>query len=225
MNETSPGPRPRTTRNILIILLVVIFVTIGAGYFFWRMTRQAVESVFSRVITKKEETIDLGALVTQVRELNRLETASMHVMHISTTTQTYEMVPDALTGDQLTFLAAGDVIAGVDMSLLNKNDVWRQSDGTVVIRLPASQVLVTRVDNKESHVISRKTGILRRADINLESRARQRAEQEIRNEAVRKGILNLASQNAELKLAEFLHTTGVVRVKFVKAGTASGGST
>jgi len=134
LNETSPGPRPRTTRNILIILLVVIFVTIGAGYFFWRMTRQAVESVFSRVITKKEETIDLGALVTQVRELNRLETATMHVMHVSTTTQTYDMVPDTLTGDQLTLLAVGDVIAGVDMSLLNKSDAWRQPDGTCLHR-------------------------------------------------------------------------------------------
>lgn len=204
----------------MVILVVVILITMAGAWVAWRVTKGAVENVFTRITTKKEDTIDLGTLVTQVRELNRLETASMHVMHVSTTTQTYDMVPDALTGDELTFLAAGDVIAGVDMSLLNKSDAWRQPDGTVVIRLPPSQILVTRVDNKQSHVISRKTGILRRADIHLESRARQRAEQEIRNEAVRKGILNLAAQNAELKLAEFLHTTGVQRVKFVKSGTA-----
>jgi hypothetical protein len=208
----------------VIALVVVILITMMGAFVAWRVTKGAVENVLTRITTKKEETIDLGALVTQVRELNRLETASMHVMHVSTTTQTYDMVPDSLTGDQLTLLAVGDVIAGVDMSLLNKTDAWRQPDGTVVIRLPPSQVLVTRVDNKESHVISRKTGILRKADINLESRARQRAEQEIRNEAVRKGILNLASQNAELKLAEFLHTTGVQRVKFVKSGTPQNGS-
>jgi hypothetical protein len=224
LTETPQSPRPRTFRYILIILVVVILVTMAGAFVAWRVTKGAVESVLTRITTKKEETIDLGALVTQVRELNRLETATMHVMHVSTTTQTYDMVPDTLTGDQLTLLAVGDVIAGVDMSLVNKTDVWRQADGTVVIRLPPSQVLVTRVDNKQSHVISRKTGILRRADINLESRARQRAEQEIRNEAVRKGILNLASQNAELKLAEFLHTTGVQRVKFVKSGTPSNGS-
>jgi uncharacterized protein DUF4230 len=221
LTEPTQEPRPRTPRNLLIILLVVVLITIAGAYMAWRITKQAVENVFTRAMTRKEETIDLGALVTQVRELNRLETAAMHVMHVSTTTQTYDMVPDAFAGDQLTFLAAGDVIAGVDMALLNKNDVWREADGSVVIRLPPSQVLVTRVDNKESHVISRKTGILRRADVNLESRARQRAEQEIRNEAVRKGILNLAAQNAEVKLAEFLHTTGVKRVKFVKSGTAA----
>lgn len=219
MTDPTQSPRPGTSRNILIILLVVILITIAGAFVAWRITKQAVESVFTRALTRREETIDLGVLVTRVRELNRLETAAMHVMHVSTTTQTYDMIPDALTGDQLTFLAAGDVIAGVDMALLNKSDVWRQPDGTVVIRLPPSQVLVTRVDNKQSHVISRKTGLLRRADINLESRARQRAEQEIRNEAVRKGILNLAAQNAEWKLAQFLHTTGVQKVKFVKAGT------
>jgi len=202
------------------VLAAVLILGIGGAYVAWRMTRQAVESVFTRAITKKEETIDLAALVTEVRALNRLETAQMHVMNVSTTTQTYEMVPDALAGDQLTFLAAGDVIAGIDMSLLGRNDVWREPDGTVVLRLPSPQVLVSRVDNKESRVISRKTGVFRRADVNLESRARQRAEQEIRNEAMRKGILNLASQNAEVKLAEFLHTTGVKNVKFVKPGTA-----
>ena len=196
-----------------------------AGFVVWRVTRNAVENVVERAITPKEQTIDLSTLVTQVRELNRLETSSMHVMHISTTTQTYEMIPDALAGDQLTFLAAGDVIAGVDLSLLNRSDVWNTADGTLMMRLPPSQILVTRVDNRQSRVISRKTGLLRRADIDLESRARQHAEQEIRNEAVRKGVLSLASQNAETKLADFLHTLGFQQVRFVSGASSLPGST
>lgn len=223
MTETPQTSRPRTGRNVLLTLIAVILITGVGVYVAWRLTRIAVESVVSRALTRKEETVDLSTLVTRVRELNRLETASMHITHISTTTQTYEMVPDAFAGDQLTFLAAGDVIAGVDLSLLKREDVWRQPDGTLVMRMPPSQVLVSRVDNRESRVISRKTGILRRADINLESRARQRAEQEIRNEAMRKGILDLASHNAEAKLAEFMHTVGFKKVTFVKAGQSAGG--
>ena len=183
------------------------------------MTRNAVESVVSRAITPQEKTVDLAALVTQVRNLNRLETASMHVMHVSTTSQTYNLMPDALAGDELTFLAVGDVIAGVDLSLLNRNDVWRESDGTVVLRLPPPQILVSRVDNRESRVINRRTGLLRHGDVNLESRVRQRAEAEIRNESLKKGILPLAAQNAQIKLAEFLHTLGFQKVKFVSRGT------
>jgi hypothetical protein len=223
LNEPSSPARPSALRTILIVLAGVIVITIAGVYVAWRMTRHALESVVTTAITRKEETIDLGTLVTQVRSLSRLETATMHVMHIATITQSYDLVPDAIAGDKMTFLAAGDVIAGVDLSLLTRNDVSRQPDGTIVLRMPPSQILVTRVDNRQSRVIHRKTGLLRRADINLESRARQHAEQEIRLEAMRKGILNTAADNAQLKLAEFLHTLGFQKVKFVKPGETLGG--
>ena len=111
-------------------------------------------------------------------------------------------------------LATGDVIAGIDLSRLQPQDVWRDTDGTIVMRLPSSQILVTRVDNNDSRVLNRKTGFLRQADVNLESRARQFAEQAIRNEAMRKGILQTASQNGEKKIADFIHTLGAQKVRF-----------
>ncbi len=203
-------------RRLLALLLTAVIMVTAALVGVWLIGHRAVEKL---TIHRQEETVDLGAIVTQVRQLNRLETASMHVLHISTTTQTYNIVPDALGGDELTFLAAGDVIAGVDLSLVRQEDVWRERDGTIVLRLPPSQILVTRIDNRESRVLSRKTGLLRRSDINLESRARQRAEQGIRNEAIRKGILPMASQSAQVKLAAFLHTLGFQKVSFVEAGT------
>jgi len=201
------------SRKAIVILsaavLLVIGVTFVGGWYFLKRTRHAVTEVF----TPHEEQVDLTALVTRVRALNRLETASMRVVHVSTVTQSYQYVPDGLTGDQLTFLAAGDVIAGIDLSQLRQEDVSREGDGTIVVRLPPSQVLVTRLDNRESHVINRKTGLLRRADVHMEGRARQYAEQGIRNEAVNKGILSLASQNAEVKVAELLHMFGFQRVR------------
>src|SRR5713226_6851422 len=176
----------------LIAAVFVIGVTFFAAWMAWRQTRRAAVEVF----TPHEEQLDISALVTRVRALNRLETATMRVVHVSTITQSYELVPNSFAGDQLTFFAAGDVIAGIDLSQLKQEDVRREADGTIVVRLPPSQVLVTRVDNRESRVLNRKTGFFRRADMNLESRARQYAEQGIRNEALNKGILPLASQNA-----------------------------
>jgi hypothetical protein len=220
LSEPNANPRFRPFRVLLIVLLTIVLISAVAGVVVWRVTRNAVENIVDRAITPKEQTIDLSTLVTQVRELSRLETSSMQVMHISTTTQTYEMIPDALAGDQLTFLAAGDVIAGVDLSLLNRSDVWKTADGTLMMRLPPSQILVTRVDNRRSRVISRKTGLLRKADIDLESRVRQHAEQEIRNEAIRRGVLRMASNNAETKLADFLHTLGFQQVRFVSGATS-----
>jgi hypothetical protein len=203
----------RTLLTLLGALAILAVTMVTTGVFVWRMARRTVQR---ELLTPKEETLDLASVVTQVRELNRLETASMRVVHVGTIKQSYNLVPNALAGDEITFLATGDVIAGVDLARLQPGDVWREPDGTVVVRLPAAQLLVSRVDNEQSHVMSRKTGVLRRADMDLESRARQHAEENIREEAVRKGILTMAGTNAEKKLAELLHTMGAKRVRFVQ---------
>ena len=209
-------------RPLLVVLGVIallILLVVGTGMIVWRLARRTVDAAVDSVTKPQEETIDISTLVTQVRDLQRLETASMHVVHVGTVSQTYKAIPNALAGDEITFLAAGDVIAGIDLAHLQQQDVWRSPDGTINLRLPPSQVLVTRVDNRESRVLTRKTGVLRRADVDLETRARQHAEENIRSEALKKGILPLASRNAEKKLADFLHTLGFQRVRFVSGGS------
>lgn len=202
-------------KSLLILFVVVAIVLFGVASVMMlrRMTDRAVEAVTA----PQEQQLDLGAVVMQVRELARLETASMRVMHVGTIKQTYRMVPNSLGGDEIQFLATGDVIAGVDLSQLAPNDVWREPDGTVVVRMPPAHILISRVDNRESKVLSRKTGMLRRADVDLESRARQFAEQNIRAEALKKGIIPMAQSSAEKKLADLLHKMGAEKVRFVEA--------
>ena len=206
-------------RVVLTALLGAVFVigiTLLTAWFFWRQTRQATVQAF----TPHETEVDLASLVTRVRALDRLETAGMRVMNVSTITQSYQLIPNALAGDQVTFLATGDVIAGIDLSQLRQDDVRRDRDGTIVIRLPPAQILVTRLDNRQSHVINRKTGWFRKSDVNLESRVRQFAEQSIRSEAIRKGILSQASANAQVKVADLLHALGFPRVRCETAGAS-----
>jgi hypothetical protein len=180
----------------------------------WWAARRATRAL----TTPQEKVVDIGDVVTQVHEMSRLETAAMHVVNISTITQSYHLVPKALGGDEITLYAEGDVIAGVDLSRVQQGDAWREADGTLVMRLPDPQILITRVDNGRTHVLNRSTGVLRRADPGLESRLRVFAEGAIRSKAMRDGILPMASQNGEKKLAAFLHTLGFRRVKFVRAG-------
>ena len=207
----------RTVLIALGALLIAAVVAFTTAFFVWRMAKRA---VVTEIFTPQEKVIDITAVVTHVRELNRLETASMHVVHVSTTKQSYKLVPNALAGDELTFMAEGDVIAGLDLALLKQEDVWRSPDGTINIRLPPAQVLVTRVDNAKSRVLNRKTGVLRRQDVDLETRARQHAESNIRSEALKRGVLKMAAENGEKKLAAFLHTVGVQKVRFVSAPAA-----
>jgi hypothetical protein len=193
----------------LLLLLSLLLVSL----LYWRSTRAA-----TKPFTSVEEETDLGSVVERVRTLSRLETASMHVVNVSTVKQSYNFVPNVVAGDEITLFAAGDVIAGIDLSGIQQRDVWREPDGTLVMRLPPPQILVSRIDNRQTHVVSRRTGVLRRADQGLEGRARQYAEQQIRNEAVRKGILPLAQNSAEEKLAPLLHTLGFGKVRFQRAG-------
>jgi len=200
--------------------IILAFLLFAVGFTLWHIVREAprviAERITQKFIGKKEEQVDLAALVTQVRELSRLETASMRVIHISTASQSYGVVPKALSGDSIQFMAVGDVIAGIDLSSMRREDVSVAPDGTLTMKLPPAQVLVTRVDNRESRVMSRQTGLLRKQDIHLESRARAHAETGIRQEALRKGILLMASTNGERKLADFLHTVGFQKVRFEK---------
>ena len=205
-----------TRRKILILIAALTLALLSVLATAWFVARR-IEQIAARAVTSNEAMVDLGTLVTRVRDLNRLETATMRVVSVSTISQTYDLIPDALAGDALTLYAAGDVIAGVDLSLLQKDDIHREPGGTIVVHLPPPQLLISRLDNRASHVIDRRTGVFRRADVGMEGRARQYAEQNIRNEAVRKGILPLAQQNAEARVAGLLHTLGAMNVRFVDA--------
>ncbi len=202
---------------ILTLLLLIVALAIVAWYAFWELPHRAEEET----LHSQEQIQDLGAIVTRIRDLNRLETATMKVQSVSTITQSYKLVPNTLGGDSLTFVAVGDVIAGVDFAKLQPEDVRRDPDGSVVVRLPPTEVLVTRIDNEQSHVINRNTGFFRRADPGLESRARLAAESGVRREALKEGILPLAAKNAETHLADLFHSLGFQKVRFIETSPAT----
>lgn len=207
----------RNSRNALIVAAALVLMLIGlvvVGRWIARAPRAAMETLAGKAVGRKEETIDLSALVTRVRELSRLETAAMRVMHISTVRQSRGLIPQSIAGDEITFLAVGDVVAGIDLSQLQRDDVRLDPDGTLILALPPSRVLMTRLDNRQSRILNRKTGFLRRHDEHLESRIRATAEASIQREALNKGILKMAADNGEKKLADFLITVGFEKVRF-----------
>lgn len=109
------------------------------------------------------------AVVEQIRRLSRLESVDSSVDKIVESSRQSPQLPNFLAGDKLLLVAHGAVIAGVDLNRLNKGDV-RMEGSAVHVRLPAAQVLVTRVDNGRTQVYSRTTGLLVPADPSLESR-------------------------------------------------------
>jgi len=153
-------------------------------------------------------------IIHDVRALARLETIQYTVEKVITA-ETNQGVFGFLFADRLLLVAHGTVIAGIDLEKLKPEDMWL--DGSVLnVRLPAAEIFIATLDNNKTYVYERDTGALRSPDQNLETLARQSAEDEIRKAAIEDGILNIARQKAETYLSRFFLALGYSDVIFVQ---------
>ncbi|MEJ2708111.1 MAG: DUF4230 domain-containing protein [Anaerolineales bacterium] len=158
---------------------------------------------------------DPVTIVHSVRSLARLETIQYTVEKVITA-ETGQGTFSFLFGERLIFVAHGYVIAGVDMNKLQPDDL-EVRDSVLYVTLPQPEIFVATLDNDKSYVYDRETGVLTRGDVNLETNARQAAEQAIEESAMDDGILKLAQQNAENYLSRLLRDLGYPEVIFVQA--------
>ena len=221
--------------NIFFIVLIAIMLV--AGYFFVQSiqkgTETAVDGAVDKVIAPFKEsnaalqtqvadlmhptpTIipDPVTIISDVRALARLETIQYSVEKVITA-ETGQGSMAFLFQDKLLLVAHGTVIAGIDLSKLLPEDM-RMVNGVLNVRLPQSEIFVATLDNSKTYVYARDTGILTKQTKDLESLARQSAEEEIRKAALEDGILNLAQQNAEAYLIKFFGALGFPNPVFIK---------
>lgn len=157
---------------------------------------------------------DPVTIIHDVQALARLETIQYSVEKVITAEIGQENF-SFLFGDRILFVAHGVVIAGVDLSKVGEGDLWMEGPN-LFVRLPAAEVFVTTLDNDQSYVYDRVRGILTAGDQDLETRARQAAEDEILNAALEDGILQQAQNNAESFLENFIEALGFDNVVFVE---------
>ncbi len=151
-------------------------------------------------------------IIRQINTLARLETIQYTVEKIITAEVGQELFGE-LFGDRLLFVAHGEVIAGVDMSKLALESLDIQ-EGLLTIKLPPAEVFTVRLDNEKSYVYNRETGLFTQGNKDLETLARQAAEDEILKAALEDGILEQAQVNAEAYLLRFLNSLGFPAVVF-----------
>lgn len=150
-------------------------------------------------------------VIKQLQSLNRLETAQFtieKVIDAGTTGNTFQQL---LFGDKLLLIAQGDVIAGVDLSGIAPSDVVVEGS-TLRLSLPAAQILVTSLNNDQTRVYDRRTGLLSKGDKDLESKAREQAEKIITQAACDGHILDTATTNARNQLTALFRSVGFTTV-------------
>ncbi len=205
----------KTFANLLVLgLLVIAAIT---SYMIINLVRGALQQTTAPsigVATQVQQFFnptptvypDSITVVRQIQTLARLETAQ-YTLEKVIRAEVGQGALGPLFGDQLLFVAHGEVIAGVDLSKLQPGDVIVAPDtGRVTIILPAAEVFIVALNNDKSYVYDRQTGLLTKGDVNLETLARQAAEDEIRQGAIEDGILKLAQSNAANFVEKFLWT-------------------
>ncbi len=121
-------------------------------------------------------------------------------------------------GDRIFLFAVARIGAGVDMERVTTlNFEVAEDTGRVTVELPPAEIFFVEVDSEATQVYDRDTGLLTRGDAQLESDARQIAEEVLLNAAIEHGILDRAARNARETITSLLTGVGYAEVIFVQA--------
>jgi hypothetical protein len=205
---------------VLLAIIVIGFLLINTVRSSLDAQLQPIQDMSGQVSTQVARVLnptptilpDPVTIIHEVRTLARLETIQYTVEKIITA-ETRQGVFERLVGDRLIFVAHGQVIAGMDLNQLQPDDL-QVRDGVLYVRLPAPEIFATVLDNEQSYVYDRETGLFTSGEVDLETEARRAAEREIRESALEDGILEMAGQNAEHFLERLFRDLGFPEVIF-----------
>jgi hypothetical protein len=110
-------------------------------------------------------------------------------------------------------VAHGVVKGGLDFNGMKPEDLDIRGK-KIIVRLPPAQILDTYLDENQTRVIERTTGLLRTFDKDLEQNARKNAVDDIARAARTGGILKDADERARAQLRNLFHQLGFEEVEF-----------
>jgi hypothetical protein len=209
---------------VIGILVILVATSVGVVLSIQRTTQRAVQPVsdmtselgtqVARILHPTPTILpDPITIINQIRPLARLETIQYTVEKVITA----EVGQDSLAplfGDRLLFVGHGYVTAGIDLENITSQDLVIEA-GMIKVSLPEAEIFDATLDNDKSYVYDRETGLLTHGDINLETTARQAAEDQIRQAALDDGILDQAQANAETFMESLLNKLGYPQVIFI----------
>jgi len=114
--------------------------------------------------------------------------------------------------NRVLLVAHGVVKAGVGFDRMKPEDL-SVSGRKISVRLPPAQITDAYLDDKQTRVVGRSTGLLRVFDKDLEQAARQNAVDDIRRAARTAGILQDAEERAQAQVKNLCRRLGFKEIK------------
>jgi hypothetical protein len=196
-------------KSRLAIALVIVVAVIGLSFV-------AVIGLFLLHRTQPKIT-STATVVLQIQSLSELVTVKYVIEKVvpleAPKPNTVEHLPviSGLRDDKIILLAHGVVKAGVDLGKLTNSDV-NISGEKITLTVPSAHVTDAYLDERNTQVLDRQTGLLRSFDKNLERTARQYALGEIQRGARQNGIEREANDRAHEQLTRLLKSLGYKEV-------------
>jgi len=190
------------TGVLAIAVLIVVGGTIAVGATSINNLVGGVQQIFNI----ETETDFSGVFIPVVERINRLQeltTVRFNYANIVTSERELPGVLNALYGDRQVMVAVGHIEAGVDLSSLTQDDIT-VTDGVMTIQLPAPAIQDCFLNENESYVVSRDTGVFAAAAPELDGETRRFALQQFRAQAMEDDILAEAQSETALVVQEFI---------------------
>jgi hypothetical protein len=218
MNNQSNFMRNLAYFFIILFLAVSSFAvfTVAMGVNTTRQLTEPFRDFVQQLVVEATPVImpDPVIIVEQINDLARLETASYTLQKMMRADRNSDLLW-GMFGESMIFVAYGDVIAGVDLQKMRPEDLVVVDQTTVMVHLPPAEIFVATLNNEDSYVLDRRTGIFVSPDTHLETQLRRAAETEILQDALEAGILDRADENAERYMGSFLQALGFENVIFM----------
>jgi Protein of unknown function (DUF4230) len=195
----------------LLFWLVVVLAAVGFGL----VLGSRFASVFG--LGNPPQPINSAAILEQVKGLSQLVT----VKYVLQKVVGREEPADSPLGqmfsgmNRVILIAHGVIKAGVDFERLTPGDL-SVSDKRVSIRLPPAQILDAYLDDQQTQVVERTTGLFRPFDKQLEQTVRAMAVDDLRRAARAQGILKDADERAREQLKNLFQQLGFSEVEFLE---------
>jgi hypothetical protein len=169
----------------------------------------------ARWTSSSPTTLSTPALLTQVKALSELVTIQYVIEKVEVLEVPSENLVGQMIGSQnrLLLLAHGVVKAGINFDQLQPDDLKIEGK-RISINLPSAKITDFYLDENETKVIDRTTGLLAPPAKDLEQLTRRNALDNIQRAARTSGILSEADARARAQLTTFFTQLGFEKVEF-----------
>ncbi len=182
----------------LILVLVALPLMLALGLWLGFFVRRLLPGGAGPIV------YNTATVLRQVQTLSQLVT----VKYVLEKVVIFEDAKWYPGGDSRVLLVAHGVVkAGVDFDKMKLEDV-RLNGKKLTIKLPPAQITDCYLDDQQTRVVERTTGLLRTFDKDLEQTARKVAVDDIRRGARSAGILKDADERARAQLEKFFQQMG-----------------